>query len=89
MKRLLLAFLICACLASVAYHLFRDPCPPAHRIIAAWDKISADYHAGKISFEESIRQSDWLIDCRETIRERVESQPQDNCNRKTHTVPCR
>ena len=84
MKRLLRIFFIVACLAGVAYSLFHSPCPPAHRIIAQWEEDAADYHAGRISFDELIYRSDRLIECSEKLRERLESQPQDNCNRKTH-----
>lgn len=63
MNRFLLAFLIGAILALTAYTFLRNPCPPANQISAQWKKNSADYHAGKISFDELIRQSDKRIDC--------------------------
>ena len=57
MNRFLLALIIGAILALIAYSVFHNPCLPAHQIIAHWEKNSDDYHAGKISFDELIR---WL-----------------------------
>ena len=77
MNRFILALLISAILALIAYSVFHTPCPPAHQIIVQWEKNSDDYHAGKMSFDELIRQSDKFIEC-----------SQKRCKRKTHTVPC-
>ena len=71
MKRLTRILFIGAILALIAYSLFHSPCPPAHRIIAHWEKDAADYEAGKISFEELIYRSDRLIKCSEKLREQV------------------
>ena len=65
MNRFLLAFIIGALLGLIAYNLFHSTCPPANQIIAQWEKDNEEYQAGKISFDELIRQSDKLIDCSE------------------------
>ena len=69
MKRLLRILFIVVLLVGIAYSLFHSPCPPAHRIIAHWEKDAADYEAGKITFEELIYRSDRLIECSERLRE--------------------
>ena len=75
MKRLLRILFIGAILALLAYNLFRSTCPPPGQIISQWEKDHEEYKAGKISFDELIRQSDKLINCIEKIRERLESPP--------------
>ena len=75
MNRFLLAFIIGAILALIAYNLFRSTCPPPGQIISQWEKNTEDYNAGKISFDELIYRADRLIDCSEKIRERLESPP--------------
>ena len=72
MNRFILALLIGAILALIAYNLFHTPCPPAHQIIAQWEKDNEDYKAGKISFDELSYRSDRLIKCSEKIREALE-----------------
>lgn len=39
------------------------PCPPAGTVIWEWERNSAAYERGEISFDELIRRSDRLIEC--------------------------
>ena len=75
MNRFLLAFIIGALLALIAYNLFHSTCPPANQIIEHCEKNTEEYNAGKISFDELIYRSDKFIDCSEKLRERLESPP--------------
>ena len=75
MNRFLLAFIIGAILALIAYNLLHSTCPPAGQIISQWEKDNEEYQAGKISFDELIYRSDRLIECSEKLLERLENQP--------------
>ena len=63
MNRIIRILLIGALLGLIAYNLFHSTCPPANQIIAQWEKDNEDYQAGKISFDELIHHSDYLINC--------------------------
>ena len=68
MNRLLLSFLIGVILALIAFPVFTNRCPSPDQVISAWDQLARDYESGKITFEESIRQADKLIECSEKRR---------------------
>ena len=72
MNNLLFGVIIGALLAVIAYSVLTEPCPTAQEIIAAWEQLADDYHAGKISIDECARRADRLIECSEKRRQRYE-----------------
>lgn len=72
MNNLLFGVIIGALLAVIAYSVLTEPYPRAQEIIAAWEQLADDYHAGKISIDECSRRVDRLIECSEKRRRRYE-----------------
>ena len=72
MNNLLIGIIIGALLGLVAYSVLTESCPPVREVGSTWSRLSDDYHAGKISFAEYVRQADKLIECSEKRRRRYE-----------------
>lgn len=67
MKNLLIGIIIGVLLGVVAFSVLTESCPPVREIGSAWARLSDDYHAGKISFDEYVRRADRLIECSQKL----------------------
>ena len=70
MSNLLIGIIIGVLLAVVAFSLLTESCPLVREVGSAWSRLSDAYHAGKISFDESVRQADRLIECSQKLRKK-------------------
>ena len=70
MRRFLVCVLIGVVLALVVFSVLRDGCPSPGELMGAWERNSAAYRRGEISFEELIERSDRLLECSERLWER-------------------
>ena len=74
MNNLLIGVIIGALLAVVAYSVLTESCPPVREVGSAWSRLSADYHAGEISFAEYVRGADRLIRVQSKTSEKKQSE---------------
>ena len=70
MNNLLIGVIIGVLLGLVAYSVLTGSCPPVREVGSAWSRLSADYHAGEISFAEYVRLADRLIECSQKLRKK-------------------
>ena len=67
MNNLLIGVIIGALLAVVAFSLLTESCPPVREMGTAWARLADDYQSGAISFDESVRQANRLIECSQKL----------------------
>ena len=65
---LFICVFIAGVLVLIVFSRWIYRCPLAGEMMGAWERNSAEYHRGAISFEELIERSDRLIECRERLR---------------------
>ena len=63
MSNLLIGVIIGALLAVVVFSILTESCPPVREVGAAWARLADDYQSDAISFDESVRQANRLIEC--------------------------
>ena len=70
MSNLLIGIIIGVLLGVVAFSLLTESCPPVREVGAAWARFADDYQSGAISFDESVRQANRLIECSQKLRKK-------------------